>query len=102
MLVWLIQVAIISLVLIFLVHHLFTFFKTTLTVPKVRDVVSGQNDKYGKILDTLSQDNQSYTDIELLPTEQINGLTASMSNTGNSTMKNELKTFLRKQLSRTE
>jgi hypothetical protein len=100
MLVWLIQVAIISLVLIFLVHHLFTFFKTTLTVPKVRDVVSGQNDKYGKILDTLSQDNQSYTDIQLLPTEPSPD-TFEMpihTNAPSNSMKDELKSFLKRQL----
>ena len=113
MLVWLIQVSIISLVLIYLVHHLFTFFMTTLTVPKVRDVVSGQNEKYGKILDTISSsgnpylNTDSYTDIGLLPTDQSdqpnqpnqsNQHVPIFQEYGSNSMKNELKSFLKRQM----
>jgi len=105
MLVWLIQVSIISLVLIYLVHHLFTFFMTTLTVPKVRDVVSGQNEKYGKILDTISSsgnpylNTDSYTDIGLLPTDQsVQQVPIVQEHGSDSSMKNELKSFLKRQM----
>jgi hypothetical protein len=40
MLTWVIQITIISFVLIFLVHHLINFFKSTLTVPKIKDLVN--------------------------------------------------------------
>jgi hypothetical protein len=36
MLSWIIQISIISIILIFLVHYLFNFFKEKLTVPKIR------------------------------------------------------------------
>jgi hypothetical protein len=39
MLAWIIQITMISLVLIFLVHHLIIFLKSTLTVPKLKDLV---------------------------------------------------------------
>ena len=108
MLVWLIQVAIVSFSLIYLIHHLFTFFKTTLTVPKVKDLVSGQNEKYKHIMDTLANTNaseNSYTNIDdLIPnsgftqTQIIGGMDHNFSNNENSTMKNELKSFLKKQM----
>lgn len=97
MLAWIIQVSIISILFIFLVHHLFQFLKTTLTVPKVKDLVNAPNKKYQDILNTLSHNTDkdfytnnnpaSYTSIDLLPSE-----------TDGNTMKNELKSFLKKQL----
>jgi hypothetical protein len=97
MLAWIIQVSIISILFIFLVHHLFQFLKTTLTVPKVKDLVNAPNKKYQDILNTLSHNTDkdfytnnnpaSYTSIDLLPSEA-----------DGNTMKNELKSFLKKQL----
>jgi hypothetical protein len=97
MLAWIIQVSIISIMFIFLVHHLFQFLKTTLTVPRVKDLVNAPNKKYQNILNTLSHNSDkdlytsdsptSYTSIDLLPSE-----------TDGDSMKNELKTFLKKQL----
>jgi hypothetical protein len=97
MLAWSIQVSIISIVFIFLVHHLFTFLKTTLTVPKIKDLVNSPNQKYQNIFNTLSHNTSfnnetnsnpnSYTSIDLLPSE-----------TEGDNMKNELKSFLKKQL----
>ena len=98
MLAWIIQISIISILFIFLVHHLFTFLKTTLTVPKIKDLVNSPNQKYQHIFNTISHNTDidietdiesinnpnSYTSIDLLPSE--------------NNMKNELKTFLKKQL----
>jgi hypothetical protein len=94
MLTWIIQISIISLIFIFLVHHILMFFKTTLTVPKIKDLVNSPNQKYQNIYDTLSHNStynsnsnpNSYTNIDLLPSEVI------------PTMKDELKSFLKKQL----
>ena len=85
-------------------HHLILFFKTTLTVPKIKDLVNSSNQKYQNIYDTLynqNLDNQKldnqkvekyqYTDIDLLPNNDY-------VETENSSMKNELKSFLKKQL----
>jgi len=90
MLTWIIQISIISIIFIFLVHHLIMFFKTTLTVPKIKDLVNSPNQKYQNIYDTISHKSTSYTDIDLLPTGDIIN--------ESSNMKNELKSFLKKQL----
>jgi hypothetical protein len=104
MLSFIIQISFISIIFIFLVHHLILFFKTTLTVPKIKDLVNSSNQKYQNIYDTLynqNLDNQKldnqkvekyqYTDIDLLPNNDY-------VETENSSMKNELKSFLKKQL----
>ena len=46
MLSWVIQITLISIILIFLVHHLINFFKSTLTVPKIKDLVNTSSKKY--------------------------------------------------------
>jgi len=87
MLIWIIQISLMSLIFILLVHHLLIFFKTTLTVPKIKDLVNSPNQKYQNIYDIISnKSTESYTDIELLPMSS------------NDSMKDELKSFLKKQL----
>ena len=92
MLTWVIQISLISIIFIFLVHHLLMFFKTTLTVPKIKDLVNSPNQKYQHIYDTLSHNynSSSVTDIDLLPNNNYVSET--------TTMKDELKSFLKKQL----
>ena len=93
MLSWIIQISLISIIFIFLVHHLLLFFKSTLTVPKIKDLVNSPSQKYQHIYDTILNKSASstsnsaigYTNIELLPLN-------------NDTMKDELKSFLKKQL----
>ena len=113
MLSWILQISIISIIFIFLVHHLLCFFKSTLTVPKMKDLVNSPVKKYQDIFDTISNTNSNtnfnrnkylpsenvdtnadadYTDINLLPTEN------TYSSSSNKDMKNELKSFLKKQL----
>ena len=100
MLSWIIQISLISILFIFLVHHLILFFKSTLTVPKIKDLVNSPNQKYQHIYDTISNNSSSssssstslskgYTNIELLPL-----------NNDNDSMKDELKSFLKKQLNK--
>jgi glycogen synthase len=89
MLVWIIQISIISIVFIFVVHYLISFFKNTLTVPKIKDLVNSPSQKYQDIFNTISHSNQNsnqYTSIDLLPTAD------------SGSMKDELKSFLKKQL----
>ena len=106
MLSWILQISIISIIFIFLVHHLLCFFKTTLTVPKMKDLVNSPLKKYQDIFDTISNSNinsninsntylptdGNYTDINLLPTENAIG----------TDMKDELKSFLKKQLNNSD
>ena len=103
MLSWVIQISVISFVLIFLIHHLFNFFKTTLTVPKIKDLVNSPNQKYENIFDIIKNNSNSlsnstnftnnYSLIDLLPKQEIKQ--------EDSSMKNELKNFLRKQINNT-
>ena len=106
MLYWIIQITLISIILIFLVHYLINFFKSTLTVPKIKDLVNTSPQKYENIYNIIASSpntsqtitslnnsrsmnnnsNEEYTLIDLLPTKE------------EPTMKNELKNFLKKQL----
>jgi hypothetical protein len=94
MLWWSIQVAVISLVFIYLVHHLFHFFKSTLTVPKVKDLVNGNKEDYENIERILEQDISVNVDMNKYIEESDSLLPVDDSHA----MKNELKNFLRKQL----
>ena len=49
-----IQWTIISLVLIVLVHYLYSFFIDTLTVPKVRDLINKPTERYNEIFSDTS------------------------------------------------
>ena len=100
MLSWVIQISLISIIFIFLVHHLIMFFKSTLTVPKIKDLVNSSNQKYQNIFDTLSNNytNDFYTDIDLLPNSNINSNINNDNECETNTMKDELKYFLKKQL----
>jgi CRISPR/Cas system CSM-associated protein Csm3 (group 7 of RAMP superfamily) len=57
MLSWILQITIISIVLIFLVHYLFNFFKSTLTVPKIKDLVNSPTQKYESMFNIISKNN---------------------------------------------
>jgi hypothetical protein len=50
---WIIKVTIFSLLLIFLIHYLYAFFKTTLTAPKLKDLVNKPRAKYNTIYKSL-------------------------------------------------
>lgn len=45
-----------SLILIILIHYLFNFFKETLTIPKVKDLVQQPTASYKNIEDIISQE----------------------------------------------
>lgn len=116
MLLWSIKVSIISLLFILLIHNLITFLKSTLTVPKIKDLVKTSSDKYQKMFDTLShnkqlhlppiEDNQYCTSIDQLPLinmdttiiDDISNLSIPDQPLVSSSMKNELKTFLKSQM----
>jgi len=79
MLFWIFQAILISLVLISLIHYFINYFKNTLTVPKVKDLVNLPTKKYENIYNTIL--NKEKED--------------------SNEMKNELKNFLKKQLNDT-
>ena len=112
MLFWTIKITIISIIFIFLVHYLINFFKSVLTVPKIKDLVNSPNKKYESMYNTIknyernknSEINtnegssnvveEDYTLIDLLPP-------TNEKEVQKPTMKNELKNFLKKQLQET-
>lgn len=97
MISWIIQMSIISIVFIFLVHHLLSFFKTTLTVPKVKDLVNSPSQKYQHIFETLSQKQKQKPNSQIDSYTNVDDLSPDPE-TPTSSMKNELKHFLKKQL----
>ena len=115
MLTWLIQIILLSIIFIFLIHHLFCYMKNTLTIPKVKDLVTSPLKKYNDILSILLNKNIGsgtgagtedestyktdeflgkalYTEIDLLPNNMDN------SNPNPNSMKDELKKFLKTNL----
>ena len=56
MLLWTLQSIVISLILIVLIHYLFYFFKNTLTVPKVKDLVNKPRERYNEVISTLNNE----------------------------------------------
>ena len=99
MLSWVLQITIISIVLIFLVHHLINFFKSTLTVPKIKDLVNSPTQKYENMYNIINNNQKSssnsnleneYSLIDLLPKKE------------ETNMKSELKNFLKSQLNKSK
>jgi hypothetical protein len=96
MIFWVIRIAIIYIILIFLIENLFDFFKFRLTAPKIKDLVKTSEmyeNIYKKINNEKNEQNNNltkldYTLINLLPKQKEE----------NDTMKIELKDFLQKQI----
>lgn len=76
---WFIQVSVVSLIIIFVLHNLYSFFKETLTVPKIKDMVKRPQQKYDMLFRELHN--------------QVSASSSSNGN-GNEDMKNELKRYL--------
>ena len=125
MLFWIIKVSITSLVFILIVHNIIQFLKETLTIPKVKYLVKIQNEKYQDIYNTINKHDTREIDIDIdinnspPPEANMSGTTDIRSipttmNTENTEntfpkiksddaidMKNELKSFMKKQLGTT-
>ena len=79
MFLWTIKWVIISIILILLIHNIFTFLKETLTIPKTRDLVS---------MDARYQELNEYASV---PTEEKE---PENSKKEKNTMESELKEYL--------
>jgi hypothetical protein len=82
---WIIKVTMISLLLIFLLHYLYSFFKTTLTSPKLKDLVNKPQAKYNTIYNSLKSAGDGGKQ----------NLGEDTNNTMSSNMKDELKKYLK-------
>jgi hypothetical protein len=80
MLFWILQQIIISLIIIVLIHSIYTFLQNNLTTPKIRDLVNISNEKYKDIYKTIDKEKKN--------------------NVNTASMKNELQSYL-KELSTT-
>jgi hypothetical protein len=90
MLSLIIQITVVSIIFIFVLHYLINFFKDNLTVPKTKDLVNAPNKKYENMYNVISSSSSfspasNYNDYDLLPEPK-------------ESMKDELKSFLKKQL----
>ena len=100
MLLWIIQITIISFILIFLVHHLLNFFKSTLTVPKIKDLVNAPTKKYDsmyKIIDKSDNTTAYSFSLDSTPIDLL-GENLLPHEDDKPSMKDELKNFLKKQM----
>ena len=74
----------ISLLLIALIHYLYGFFKNTLTVPKVKDLVNNPAKRYNDMFAVINRDHEQ---------EHIQNIQNIQTN-GQQNMQAELKNFL--------
>jgi hypothetical protein len=95
MLYWTIKISIISIILIFLVHHLISFFTSTLTVPKIKDIMTSSSQKYELIYNTISKPDTTIHDSNHSNTTSIDLLPNASSD---DNMKLELKNFIKTQM----
>ena len=89
---WIIKVTMISLLLIFLLHYLYSFFKTTLTSPKLKDLVTKPQEKYNTIYNSLKSAGDG--GVQNLGEDTKNN-SESINNSNSSNMKDELKKYLK-------
>lgn len=86
---WIIKVTMISILLIFLLHYLYSFFKKTLTSPKLKDLVNKPQAKYNTIYNSI----KSVGDVNLGEDHPTHSNNSDISKTSN--MKDELKKYLK-------
>jgi hypothetical protein len=90
----------ISLLLIALVHYLYGFFKNTLTVPKVKDLVNKPAKRYDEMFDMINREklqvssNMQGTGQQMPIQMQMQGTGQQMQGTEQQSMQSELKNFL--------
>jgi hypothetical protein len=62
---------ILSLTLIFLIHHLYIFLMNVLTVPKIKDLVNKPNQQYKDIMDTLQHTKAERKEEDTMMTSEL-------------------------------
>lgn len=95
-----IKTIIISLILIFLIHYLFLFFKDNLTIPKTKDLVAKPLEKYKTMdnvinnnLNNYNMNNTNINNSNISGTTPINNSnisgTTSITNLNNDSLNND-------------
>jgi len=101
---WIAQVAVVSFVMIFILHNLYFFFKEMLTVPKMKDMVKRPQQRYDALFRELRMRNEASNHEPDSSNNANNHTNANSANSANSAnnhnsnnndeMKNELKRYL--------
>jgi hypothetical protein len=92
---WIIQNILFSACLIIMIHYLYIYFETTLTTPKVKDLIRGQKQEYKSLLESINKKIDHPTSISSssssssLPTETLGIMQSS------DDMKSDLKEYVR-------
>jgi hypothetical protein len=84
---WIGKISLLSLLLIFLIHYLYTFFLQNLTTPKVKDLVNRPSEQYENIIRSLKSETPS----------KKSSVSKAVTSDDNA-MKDELKNFLAKEM----
>ena len=86
---WIAQVVSVSFVIIFILHNLYFFFKETLTVPKMKDMVKRPQQRYDTLFRELRMHNEAPNNHALIGSND-----APDTKDASDTMKTELKRYL--------
>lgn len=74
MIINILQYFIVSFILILLIHYLYNFFKTNLTVPKVKDLIHKPKKRYEEIYESIETKQKDELDTESMKNELKNYL----------------------------
>ena len=92
---WIAQVVSVSFVIIFILHNLYFFFKETLTVPKMKDMVKRPQQRYDALFRELRMHNEApNNNASIVVNDAKDAKDANDANDANDAMKNELKRYL--------
>ena len=78
---WIIKVSILSFIFIFLLHYIYSFFISTLTIPKVKDLVTLPQQKYDELFNSLHFQNNKFKNDNIDINNNGNNVPASSSST---------------------
>lgn len=84
-----------STIIIFLIHHIIFYLKDSLTVPKVKDMVNIPAKQYEEMYNVIQNKREAELSNQTQPQIQIN----EEPEPDPVSMKNELKNYLKKQMS---
>lgn len=87
--------AIVSIIIIFVVHNIFNYFKNTLTTPKIKDLINKPRNEYDKIKNVINS-NGHIDSIAKYNNDNISTETQSIrNNVDRDNIKSELKDFFK-------
>ena len=86
MLFFILKTIFVSLLLIALIHYLYDFFKNTLTVPKVKDLVNKPAQQYNQMFASLNNERDKTQQKNIRQERNINGVEERNVVVGNQSM----------------